>query len=205
VPCALYSRRVVLCRPFIATDLGHIFCAVPKMFRDALEAEGWSMGRSTIHHSTISSDGTVKILLRLVDSRLVETVGIPVKEKSGGSRLTACVSSQVGCPLGCTFCATGKGRFARNLKPHEIIEQVLAIEELFKQRVTNVVFMGMGEPLLNIASVLAAHHVLNKEMLIGQRMMTISTVGVPNTINHLATHKLQSTLAIRCHSSQCTC
>jgi 23S rRNA (adenine2503-C2)-methyltransferase len=100
-------------------------CAqLPKMFRDALEAEGWSMGRSTIHHSTISSDGTVKILLRLVDSRLVETVGIPVEEKSGGSRLTACVSSQVGCPLGCTFCATGKGGFARNLKPHEIIEQV---------------------------------------------------------------------------------
>ncbi|KAH8963060.1 hypothetical protein BDL97_05G132800 [Sphagnum fallax] len=176
-------------------------CAqLPKMFRDALEAEGWSMGRSTIHHSTISSDGTVKILLRLVDSRLVETVGIPVTEKSGGSRLTACVSSQVGCPLGCTFCATGKGGFARNLKPHEIIEQVLAIEELFKQRVTNVVFMGMGEPLLNIASVLAAHHVLNKEMLIGQRMMTISTVGVPNTINHLATHKLQSTLAISLHA-----
>jgi adenine C2-methylase RlmN of 23S rRNA A2503 and tRNA A37 len=85
VPYALYSRRVVLCRPFIATDLGHIFCAVPKIFRDALEAEGWSMGRSTIHHSTISSDGTVKILLRLVDSRLVETVGIPVEEKSGGS------------------------------------------------------------------------------------------------------------------------
>jgi 23S rRNA (adenine2503-C2)-methyltransferase len=76
-------------------------------------------------------------------------------------------------------------------------EQVLAIEEMFNHRVTNVVFMGMGEPMLNLTNVLAALRVLNQDLHIGQRMITISTVGVPNTIAQLATHKLQSTLAIR--------
>ncbi|WMV32774.1 hypothetical protein MTR67_026159, partial [Solanum verrucosum] len=103
----------------------------------------------------------------------------------------------VGCPLRCSFCATGKGGFSRNLKSHEIVEQVLAIEELFKQRVTNVVCMGMGEPMLNMKEVLEAHHCLNKDILIGQRMITISTVGVLNTIKKLASYKLQSTLALR--------
>jgi len=74
---------------------------------------------------------------------------------------------------------------------------VLAIEEMFKHRVTNVVFMGMGEPMLNLKSVLEAHRCFNKELKIGQRMMTISTVGVPNTIKMLASHELQSTLAVR--------
>ncbi|KAM0035405.1 putative 23S rRNA (adenine(2503)-C(2))-methyltransferase [Helianthus debilis subsp. tardiflorus] len=91
------------------------------------------------------------------DNRLVETVGIPVKDDKGSVRLTACVSSQVGCPLCCSFCATGKGGFARNLKAHEIVEQ-----EVFNNRVTNVVFMGMGEPMLNLKEVLAAHRCLNK-------------------------------------------
>jgi adenine C2-methylase RlmN of 23S rRNA A2503 and tRNA A37 len=79
-------------------------------------------------------------------------------------------------------------------------EQVLAIEEMFNHRVTNVVFMGMGEPMLNLTNVLAALRVLNQDLHIGQRMMTISTVGVPNTIARLATHKLQSTLAISLHA-----
>lgn len=175
------------------------FAYVPKVFREALVGAGWSVGRSPVHHSVTATDGTTKILLKLEDNRLVETVGIPVDDR-GTPRLTACVSSQVGCPLRCSFCATGKGGFARNLKGHEIVEQVLAIEESFKHRVTNVVFMGMGEPMLNLKAVLEAHTCLNKELKIGQRMMTISTVGVPNTINKLASHKLQSTLAVSLHA-----
>ncbi|RCV29252.1 hypothetical protein SETIT_5G469100v2 [Setaria italica] len=177
------------------------FNYVPKAFREALLGAGWTVGRSPVHHAVTASDGTTKILLKLEDNRLIETVGIPVDDDSkGSSRLTACVSSQVGCPLRCSFCATGKGGFARNLRPHEIVEQVLAIEEMFKHRVTNVVFMGMGEPMLNLKSVLEAHRCFNKELKIGQRMMTISTVGVPNTIKMLASHKLQSTLAVSLHA-----
>ncbi|KAH9702079.1 Elp3 domain-containing protein [Citrus sinensis] len=141
-----------------------------------------------------------QLLIKLEDNRLIETVGIPVEDEKGPMRLTACVSSQVGCPLRCSFCATGKGGFSRNLSSHEIVGQVLAIEEIFKHRVTNVVFMGMGEPMLNLKSVLEAHRCLNKDVQIGQRMITISTVGVPNTIKKLASYKLQSTLAISLHA-----
>lgn len=176
------------------------FSQLPLAFRNDLQEAGWRVGRSPIHKAVTAADGTIKLLIKLEDSRLVETVGIPVKDNDGSYRLTACVSSQVGCPLRCSFCATGKGGFSRNLKSHEIVEQVLAIEELFKQRVTNVVFMGMGEPMLNMKEVLEAHRCLNKDILIGQRMITISTVGVPNTIKKLASYKLQSTLALSLHA-----
>ncbi|KAG5052957.1 hypothetical protein JHK87_005155 [Glycine soja] len=177
----------------LALDLG-------QGFRNTLEEAGWKVGRSPIFKTVTAADGTVKLLLKLEDNRLIETVGIPVMVDKGLTRLTACVSSQVGCPLRCSFCATGKGGFSRNLQRHEIVEQVLAIEEVFKNRVTNVVFMGMGEPMLNLKAVLEAHHCLNKDVQIGQRMITISTVGVPNTIKKLASHKLQSTLAVSLHA-----
>uniref|UniRef100_A0A2N9IMB0 Radical SAM core domain-containing protein n=1 Tax=Fagus sylvatica TaxID=28930 RepID=A0A2N9IMB0_FAGSY len=173
---------------------------VPLAFRNDLQEAGWKVGRSPIHQSVTAADGTIKLLIKLEDNRLIETVGIPVEDDKNTVRLTACVSSQVGCPLRCSFCATGKGGFSRNLKRHEIVEQVLAVEELFKHRVTNVVFMGMGEPMLNLKSVLEAHQCLNKDVQIGQRMITISTVGVPNTIRKLASHKLQSTLAVSLHA-----
>ncbi|KAM3309054.1 putative dual-specificity RNA methyltransferase RlmN [Capsicum chacoense] len=176
------------------------FSQLPLAFRNDLQEAGWRVGRSPIHKVVTAADGTIKLLIKLEDNRLVETVGIPVEDNDGSFRLTACVSSQVGCPLRCSFCATGKGGFSRNLKSHEIVEQVLAIEELFKQRVTNVVFMGMGEPMLNMKEVLEAHRCLNKDILIGQRMITISTVGVPNTIKKLASYKLQSTLALSLHA-----
>ncbi|KAM7494899.1 hypothetical protein LguiB_029508 [Lonicera macranthoides] len=187
----LYKRKVKEIQ-----DFSHL----PQGFRNDLEEAGWTVGRSPIHHSVTATDGTVKLLIKLEDNRLVETVGIPVTDDKGSVRLTACVSSQVGCPLRCSFCATGKGGFSRNLKRHEIVEQVLAIEDVFKQRVTNVVFMGMGEPMLNMKEVLEAHKCLNKDVQIGQRMMTISTVGVPNTIKRLASRKLQSTLALSLHA-----
>ncbi|XP_052203858.1 uncharacterized protein LOC127809166 [Diospyros lotus] len=176
------------------------FSNLPLAFRNDLQDAGWRVGRSPVHHTVTAVDGTTKLLIKLADNRLVETVGIPVEDDKGSVRLTACVSSQVGCPLRCSFCATGKGGFSRNLQRHEIVEQVLALEEIFKHRVTNVVFMGMGEPMLNLKAVIEAHRCLNKDVQIGQRMITISTVGVPNTIKKLASHKLQSTLAVSLHA-----
>lgn len=115
-------------------------------------------------------------------------------------RLTVCVSSQVGCPMRCSFCATGKGGFARNLQPHEIVDQVLTVQEAFGKRVSNVVFMGMGEPLLALPSVVQAYKLLNKQLGIGGRFITISTVGVPNAIVQLAKSDIKSTLAVSIHA-----
>lgn len=171
---------------------------IPKAWKETLVHDhGVSVGRSVIHHRVVAADGTQKFLLRLHDGLVVETVGIPA---DGSHRLTVCVSSQIGCPMRCTFCATGKGGFARNLLPHEIVDQVLTVQEEFGQRVSNVVFMGMGEPLLNIPSVMRAHDIINKELQIGARHVTISTVGVPNAIRMLAGYNTQSTLAISIHA-----
>ena len=181
-------------------DGGPLCLAVPKQFRAELGARGFAVGRMPVHRVVAAPDGTAKMLLRLDDSRVVEAVGIPAEGVDGKQRLTACVSSQVGCPLRCSFCATGKGGFARNLRPHEMVGQVLALEELFAGRVSNVVFMGMGEPLLNLPALTSALRCLNKELGIGQRQITVSTVGVPNTIRRLAEQRLQVTLAISLHA-----
>jgi 23S rRNA (adenine2503-C2)-methyltransferase len=166
----------------------------PKAWRAAMADV--VIGRSTLHYRSEAPDGTVKYLLRLADGQIIETVGIPTEK-----RLTVCVSSQVGCPMACDFCATGKGGFARNLAQHEIIDQVLTVQEDFGQRVSNIVFMGMGEPLLNVDNVLAAVRSLNLDIGIGQRSITISTVGIPGHIRRLASHHLQATLAVSLHAS----
>lgn len=166
----------------------------PKQWR-SLAAEV-PFGRSTIHYQANSIDGTIKFLLRLSDGQIIEAVGIP-----SDKRLTVCVSSQVGCPMACDFCATGKGGFKRNLERHEIVDQVLTVQEVFQQRVSNVVFMGMGEPLLNVDSVLAAVRSINEDIGIGRRFITISTVGIPGRIHCLAEHQLQATLAVSLHAS----
>ncbi len=160
------------------------------------EIADFPIGRSAIHHRSVAPDATVKYLLQLSDGNIIETVGIPSYK-----RLTVCVSSQVGCPMGCDFCATGKGGFTRNLEPHEIIDQVLTVQEDFERRVSHIVFMGMGEPLLNTKNVLAAVRSLNQDVGIGQRCITISTVGIRDRIQQLAQHKLQVTLAISLHAS----
>ena len=170
-----------------------------KSMRAELAAANVAVGRSSVHTIAAAADGTAKLLLRLGDDRVVETVGIPATE-GGKNRLTACISSQVGCPMRCTFCATGKGGFARNLAPHEIVDQVMCLEEHFGRRVTNVVFMGMGEPLLNVPNVLRAHEALNAEVGIGARHITISTVGVRGSLEALAQARLQSTLAVSLHA-----
>ncbi|BAY63278.1 hypothetical protein NIES22_33640 [Calothrix brevissima NIES-22] len=165
----------------------------PKQWRG--EVADIPVGRSTIHHRAVAADGTIKYLLQLADGQIVETVGIP-----SDKRLTVCVSTQVGCPMACDFCATGKGGYKRNLARHEIVDQVLTVQEDFQQRVSHVVFMGMGEPLLNTENVLAALRSLNQDVGIGQRSLTVSTVGIRDRIRQLAQHQLQITLAVSLHS-----
>ena len=129
---------------------------LPKAFRDQLQSQppkgavDW-IGRSRELHRSVARDGTTKLLLGTHDGLSIETVGIPAE-----GRLTVCVSSQVGCPMACRFCATGKGGLQRSLAVHEIVDQVLSVREVMDQRPSHVVFMGMGEPLLNIEAVLAA-------------------------------------------------
>ena len=144
---ALYSKE----RPLHSLDE---ISTLPADWRASFASRGIIVGRSSVHARAESSDGTTKLLLKLSDGRVVETVGIPAEE-SNRKRLTVCISSQVGCPMRCTFCATGKGGFARNLQTHEIVDQVLHIEELFERRASHIVYMGMGEPCLNLRHVLA--------------------------------------------------
>jgi hypothetical protein len=118
---------------------------LPLAWRASLGARGVSLGRSTVHAVAAAPDGTAKLLLRLSDGRVVETVGIP-SDDATKKRLTVCVSSQVGCPMRCTFCATGAGGFARNLGAHEIVDQVQHIETHFGRRASHVVFMGSACP-----------------------------------------------------------
>jgi 23S rRNA (adenine2503-C2)-methyltransferase len=165
----------------------------PKQWR--AEAAEILIGRSTMHHRAVAPDATVKYLLRLADGQIIETVGIPTDK-----RLTVCVSTQVGCPMACDFCATGKGGYKRNLKSYEIVDQVLTVQEDFQQRVSNVVFMGMGEPLLNTENVLAALKSLNQDVGIGARSLTVSTVGIRDRIREFAQHNLQITLAVSLHA-----
>lgn len=166
----------------------------PKQWRAAMA--DYPVGRSTIHYLSEAPDQTRKYLLRLADGSIIEAVGIPTAK-----RLTVCVSSQVGCPMDCDFCATGKGGFIRNLKAHEIIDQVLTVQGDFAQRVSNVVFMGMGEPMANQQQVVAAVKSLNQDVGIGARSLTVSTVGIPGKIKQLARHKLQIVLAVSLHAS----
>jgi 23S rRNA (adenine2503-C2)-methyltransferase len=166
----------------------------PKQWRETLADV--PIGRSTLHYRSQAPDGTVKYLLRTIDGQIIEAVGIPTEK-----RLTVCVSSQVGCPMACDFCATGKGGFNRNLVRHEIVDQVLTVQEDFQERVSNVVFMGMGEPLLNLDAVLGAVKSINQDVGIGQRSLTISTVGIPGRIRQLAEHQLQVTFAVSLHAS----
>lgn len=186
--------------------------SLPKAWRESLAARGAVTGRSSIHAVATSSDGTTKFLLRLADGHVVECVGIPERLKKGEApgpashrRLTVCISSQVGCPMRCAFCATGRGGFARNLAAHEIWEQVLHASTHFGPagfRVSNIVLMGMGEPLLNLRAVVPAVQALTGRLGIGARKITVSTVGVPQAIARLgaALGGLQVTLAVSIHA-----
>jgi len=150
----------------------------------------------------ISKDkNTIKALLTLKDDLKIETVLMRHKDK----RNTVCVSSQVGCPLNCSFCATGKIGFKRNLEVWEIVEQVLFFASYLKkikEKITNIVFMGMGEPFLNYQNVIGAIKILNDKegFNLGARHFSISTVGIVEGIEKLAKEELQINLAISLHA-----
>jgi 23S rRNA (adenine2503-C2)-methyltransferase len=170
---------------------------LPTAFRHQL-ATSFAMPRLEIVTRQTSTDGTEKFLFRLRDGQTIETVAIPE-----GSRLTLCVSSQAGCALQCAFCATGAMRFQRNLEVHEIAGQIREMRLLDPPlKVTNVVFMGMGEPLMNWKAVDRALTILNDPMGlgIGARHITVSTVGVLPGIVALGARPEQFRLAISIHA-----
>lgn len=172
---------------------------LPQDWREVHQNVG--IGRSRLVQQVQAGDGTTKLLLGLEDGNNIEAVGIPTAD-----RLTVCISSQVGCPMGCRFCATGKGGLQRSLASHEMIDQVLSIGEAMGRQPTHVVFMGMGEPLLNISAVLSSIQCFCRDLGIGQRRITISTVGIPQRINtlvqqaHQVLGRSQFTLAVSLHA-----
>ncbi len=164
-------------------------------------------GNFAINHIQVdqiqkSADGTIKNAVRLHDNLVVESVLIPTK-----SRTTACVSSQVGCSLDCKFCATAKLKRMRNLNPDEIYDQVVAIDResrlYFNRPLSNIVFMGMGEPLMNYKNVLASiDKITSKEGLgMSPKRITLSTSGVPKMIKRLADDEVKFKLAVSLHSA----
>ena len=153
--------------------------------------------QTKVKRKQVSKDGTIKYLVEYSDGECVETVLMRFDNRAN---LTACVSSQVGCAVNCSFCATGKGGFKRNLTAAEIVEQVLTIQRDTGLKVTNVVFMGQGEPMLNLENVLNAIEILNKNCQIGSRRITVSTSGIAPKIPEFAKANNQSTLAWSLHA-----
>ncbi|HVJ44741.1 MAG TPA: radical SAM protein, partial [Luteolibacter sp.] len=163
---------------------------LPGTLREKLSTN-FRLGSLEHTHTQGSADTTRKFLFRLHDHRYVESVLIPANPALYGEksdRRTLCVSSQVGCAYGCKFCASGLAGFTRNLDASEIAGQVLAAEQLSGERVDNLVFMGMGEPLANLDNLLAAIGLITgeKSLHLGARHLTISTSGLVPQIRKLA-------------------
>jgi 23S rRNA (adenine2503-C2)-methyltransferase len=173
---------------------------LPQEEREALES-AFALGEGELATVSRSSDRTVKHLWRLSDGELVESVLIPTSQ-----RLTLCLSSQAGCAMGCTFCATGFGGFRRNLTAGEIVAQYRASQRWADQegygRISNVVFMGMGEPLANRKALFPALTILNQGYGIGARRITVSTVGLVPGIMELAQRPEQFRLALSLHAPE---
>lgn len=169
--------------------------------RDLLK-ENFVINTIKVDQMQRSSDGTIKNAVTLYDGLIVESVLIPAEK-----RITACVSSQVGCSLGCYFCATARLKRMRNLSPDEIYDQVVAIkdqsEQFFGRPLTNIVFMGMGEPLLNYSNVLSAIDKITapKGLNMAARRITLSTVGVAKMIVKMADDAVKFNLAVSLHSA----
>jgi len=172
---------------------------LPRALRREL-AENWRISEFDLVQAFPSEDGSVKYLFTLKDGKQTEAVYLPYKD-----RKTVCLSSQVGCPVGCKFCATGALGFGRNLTPWEILDQLLAIayhQGIPPTEIRNVVLMGMGEPLLNLDAVSTAiRRMIDKNALgMSPRRITLSTVGIPKGIRRLAEEDLGVKLALSLHA-----
>ncbi|MCL5945816.1 MAG: 23S rRNA (adenine(2503)-C(2))-methyltransferase RlmN [Planctomycetes bacterium] len=178
----------------------------------AVLAKNYTIFTGEVLREVRAADATLKILIRWPEGGLTESVMIPAEDDRDGNdgkimiahRRTACLSTQVGCPVGCAFCASGLQGFKNNLSPGRIVEQALRLTALLpeKMRLTHVVFMGMGEPLANFDATLAAIRILMADwgLKIGGRKITVSTVGLPPQIRRLAEAGLPVTLAISLHA-----
>jgi 23S rRNA (adenine2503-C2)-methyltransferase len=179
---------------------------VPGSLKQSLQSAGVEVRGSRVAHVEPASDGTEKLLLELADGETVETVLIP-----DGERMTLCVSSQVGCPVACVFCASGLDGVRRNLRVGEIVEQVLhARDRLVARdfghppaRITNLVVMGLGEPMLNLRAVTAAlDRISDPEGIgLGARRVTVSTSGLPDRMRQFADTQRAYGLAVSLHAA----
>lgn len=167
---------------------------VPQALREEL-AQRFTISPLHIAAHKTSSDEVDKLLVHSGDSQVFECVLLPYKE-----RVSCCISSQVGCPMGCKFCATGLGGFDRNLTAGEIVGQYLLLQRISPRRISHVVFMGMGEPMLNLPNVIKALKILHDDVGLSYRHLTISTVGLVPGIQKLAEEKLPIHLALSLHS-----
>jgi len=169
---------------------------IPKEFRGIL-SENFSIKNLELADMKTASDGTEKYLWKLNDNRHVESVLIPERQRN-----TICISSQVGCSLRCNFCATGTMGLLRNLTPGEIVEQVLQVNKLGQNKITNIVFMGMGEPFMNYPRVIQACQILGdfEGTAIANKRITISTSGIVPKIYQYTDDKLPFGLAISLHA-----
>ena len=178
---------------------------LPAGLRETLHAQ-FIIERLQLDRKSISEDGTIKFLFELSDGFRIESVLIPSEMRDSfgeARRRTLCLSTQVGCPLDCKFCATASMKMKRNLTVSEIILQYFEVERLTGERITNVVFMGMGEPMLNYDNVVQALKILTDPSLdiIGGRRITVSTSGLPDEIRKFAHEKLSVKLALSLHAT----
>ncbi len=167
-------------------------------------SEHYDMSLLKIVWNGLSKDGTRKFLVKMVDGQTVETVAIPARE-----RLTLCVSSQVGCAVGCTFCHTATQGLKRHLKPGEVVGQYIAVQDwlnknTLEEKLTNIVYMGQGEPLHNYENMKKATQIFMQEngLALGQRRITLSTSGLVPAIEKLATDFPTVNIAISLHSAR---
>ncbi len=176
---------------------------LPKNLRIELEAR-FSIPSLILQHVSESSDGTRKFLFGLEDGRSIETVLIPSEMRGERDpRRTLCVSTQVGCPLDCKFCATASLKLKRNLTTAEILLQIFEVEKITSESITNLVFMGMGEPMLNYENLVRALRIITDpktEMLVSRRV-TVSTSGIPEAIRNFANEGLNVKLALSLHAT----
>jgi 23S rRNA (adenine2503-C2)-methyltransferase len=163
--------------------------------------KSYSIGSLALEEHLVSKDGTEKFLWRLEDGNFIETVYITEKK-----RKTLCLSTQVGCKIKCPFCASGSLGFIRNLKPSEITSQILEIQKKYKTRITNIVFMGIGEPLDNYDNLVKAIQIINDPdgINIGARKITVSTCGIIPGIHKLKKLGIQVELSISLHAANNT-